>query len=702
MSLTSAMTIATSGMRAAQTGIRTVSDNIANVNTAGYVRKVVDQSATVISGTGAGVTVDGIRRTADMYLQKAMMNASAQVGQTGAVAEFLDRAQALFGDPSEASSFFNQLDPIFKAFATASENPTSGLRLSEATLQVKSFFDNAGQIGAELRGLVDQVGLRIGSAVDQANGLLDDINALNTEISRALISGRDASGAENVQSQLIDQLSKIVQLRISKGPTGGVTLAVADGTLLTGENRGRFEFASSGGAPGVVRLKFEFGAPVTLGDGLGGGELKGLIEMRDRVLPSISEQLGEFTARAADALNKAHNAASTAPAPTALSGRAIHAPLEDAVEGFTGRTAVAITDANGVVQRRVDIDFTARTFRIDGAATTSSWTPGGFQGALDAALSPLADVDFDTAAGGVLSITGSATARISVVDDPAAPSNRAGRGFSHYFGLNDLVASSTPVFYDNGLTPTDPHGFAAGGEIRFRFNDGSGARFDDVNITIPAGGTYADLLAVLNGPGGVGKVGTFSLENGNLRFTSKTLPDVALTVVRDTTSHTYGGKAMGELHGLGAQRGLRAETFSLRPELAGDASRLSLAQFDFTAAVGGRALARGDGRGAFGISQAGEVQLGFDRAGEANAIRTTLSNYGAQMGGAVGRRASIAEERHASAGLLLNEATARRSSVEGVNLDEELVQLTVYQQAYSASARLITAAKEMYDVLLSL
>jgi flagellar hook-associated protein 1 FlgK len=321
MSLTSAMTIATSGMRAAQTGIRTVSDNIANVNTAGYVRKVVDQSATVISGTGAGVTVDGIRRTADMYLQKAMMNASAQVGQTGAVAEFLDRAQALFGDPSEASSFFNQLDPIFKAFATASENPTSGLRLSEATLQVKSFFDNAGQIGAELRGLVDQVGLRIGSAVDQANGLLDDINALNTEISRALISGRDASGAENVQSQLIDQLSKIVQLRISKGPTGGVTLAVADGTLLTGENRGRFEFASSGGAPGVVRLKFEFGAPVTLGDGLGGGELKGLIEMRDRVLPSISEQLGEFTARAADALNKAHNAASTAPAPTALSGR---------------------------------------------------------------------------------------------------------------------------------------------------------------------------------------------------------------------------------------------------------------------------------------------------------------------------------------------------------------------------------------------
>lgn len=52
--------------------------------------------------------------------------------------------------------------------------------------------------------------------------------------------------------------------------------------------------------------------------------------------------------------------------------------------------------------------------------------------------------------------------------------------------------------------------------------------------------------------------------------------------------------------------------------------------------------------------------------------------------------------------IIANEAAARRSSVEGVNLDEELVQLTVYQQSYNASARLIMAAKEMFDVLADL
>ena len=44
-------------------------------------------------------------------------------------------------------------------------------------------------------------------------------------------------------------------------------------------------------------------------------------------------------------------------------------------------------------------------------------------------------------------------------------------------------------------------------------------------------------------------------------------------------------------------------------------------------------------------------------------------------------------------------ATSRRQSVEGVNLDEELVNLTTYQQAFNASARMIQATKDLFDVL---
>ena len=49
-----------------------------------------------------------------------------------------------------------------------------------------------------------------------------------------------------------------------------------------------------------------------------------------------------------------------------------------------------------------------------------------------------------------------------------------------------------------------------------------------------------------------------------------------------------------------------------------------------------------------------------------------------------------------------SEADTRRQSVEGVNIDEELVHLTTYQQAFSANARMIQAAKDLFDVLASL
>ena len=59
MSLTAMLKTAASGLNAAQMNLRVTSDNIANVNTPGYVRKQVDQAPLVVGGKGMGVLVDG-------------------------------------------------------------------------------------------------------------------------------------------------------------------------------------------------------------------------------------------------------------------------------------------------------------------------------------------------------------------------------------------------------------------------------------------------------------------------------------------------------------------------------------------------------------------------------------------------------------------------------------------------------------------
>jgi flagellar hook-associated protein 1 FlgK len=51
--------------------------------------------------------------------------------------------------------------------------------------------------------------------------------------------------------------------------------------------------------------------------------------------------------------------------------------------------------------------------------------------------------------------------------------------------------------------------------------------------------------------------------------------------------------------------------------------------------------------------------------------------------------------------LLLDKLNARDESVSGVSLDEELVDLVKYQQAYNAAAKIITTMEEIFDVIIN-
>src|SRR5688572_4127654 len=105
MSINSILLAGNAGIGAAQTQIRVASDNIANINTAGYARKVANQESVVVGGVGIGARIASITRIADQFLQKATLAAESRSGQAEVMAEFLDQAQSLFGDPSESSSF---------------------------------------------------------------------------------------------------------------------------------------------------------------------------------------------------------------------------------------------------------------------------------------------------------------------------------------------------------------------------------------------------------------------------------------------------------------------------------------------------------------------------------------------------------------------------------------------------------------------
>ncbi|MDB5438179.1 MAG: flgK [Caulobacteraceae bacterium] len=700
MSLNQIMLTAASGMNVAQTQMRAVSDNIANVNTPGYARKVVDQATLVVAGVGSGVDVASIHSVANAFLQSAARNAQSASAGAGASADLFSRTQSLFGDPSEDSSFFSQLDQLFSSFSAAASDPSSTVLRSGAVDATSDFLDQAGRIAGSIKDLRGEADSQIGQDVQEVNGLLVQIDNLNGDIKRARAGGADSSGSENQQSSLIDQLAKLMDVKVTAKQGGGVVVRTSDGISLAGDGPATVSFSSSSsvsGALGVTPYGASLAQPLPLA--LNGGEMRGLANMRSRELPAIAQQLSEFVSGAVDALNAGHNASSAVPTPASLTGRNTGLDLPTAVSGFTGKTNIALVNADGTLAHKIAVDFSAGTMTLDGGAA-SAFTPANFLTQLNSKLGASGSAAFS---GGQLSLSASGGAGVAIVDDPTAPSQKAGKGFSAFFGLNDLVASNTYANYDTGLKPTDSNGLLAGGVMTVRVAGANGDRIRDIPISLPAGGTMQNLLDTLNADNsGVGLYGHFGLDTkGAMSFTPNQAGQITFSVISDNSQRGAGGPSVSALFGLGAdQRAQRTTSYTVRADILAQPTRMAFGTVNLSAS--GPVLAAGDGSGALRLADAGGKTRAFASAGDLGAMSTTVTQYGAQLAGLIGRKAAAADTAKTSADAVSEEADAQRASVEGVNLDEELVSLTTYQQSFNASARLIQASKDMYDVLVNM
>lgn len=693
MSLTAVLSNASSGLIAAQAGLRTASDNIANVNTPGYVRKAIDQQHRVIGGVGSGTEVSGVRRVVDQFLVSAGLAASSTASRWDLIASNLDNAQSLFGDPTSDTGYFATLDRVWTTFESTAQNPTSGILRSQSVAAVKTFFDQTSRINDELKRMASVADARAGATVSDINDLLGQIAKLNTDISRASVGSGDSTGAENVQSGLIDKLATLIDIQVQPRSAGGVTIRSAEGFELVGDGAATLSYRSTDSTPGYLSIQYEVGPEQPLS--VTGGQLRGLMDLRDNHLAGLSEQLGEFAARAAERLNAAHNASTAFPARSSLEGRDTGLDLPTAVNGFTGQTTLAITNASGVVQRKVLIDFTAGTMSVD-AGPATAFTPANFLASLNTALGAFGSASFTNRA-----LTLSAAAPNGVAIDEGT-SQKAGRAFSHFFGLNDLVRSSGQTTYETGLKTTDPHGFTAGQTISFRLSQADGKPIRDVTVTVPAATTMQDLITALNAnTTGVGLVGAFSLDaQGQLSFAPSTTPPVSISVAQDQTSRGAGGPSLSALFGIGViERNSRANRLAVDPKIEADPNKLALSRLNLAAAAGTPAISPGNGQGASALAAAGEQKTTFDAVGNLGALSASLIDYAAQFGASIGSRSSTAETQRLTTEAVSKEVNTRRQSVEGVNIDEELVRLTTYQQAFNASARMIQAAKELFDVL---
>ena len=724
-SLGSIMNIATSGLQTAQEQLKVVSDNITNVNTPGYIRKIAHQQTLVNGSQVAGVTAGTVTIAADKYLEQAQYNATSASSQADASYNLLDQIQAQFGDLTDSNGLFNQAASTLTAVSQAAESPSSAASRQAVVADMQSFLNEGSRIAGQIQSIRKSADGQIAGDVSSVNDLLKDIAKLNTQISSGTVTGQDITGAQTQQNSDIQNLSKLIDVSVSSNSNGGVVVRTKSGMTLA-QDASAVSLSYSPASSVSATTSFSpiyvtgFGGDTRdFSDGLGGGELKGLIDTRDNTSVAINDQLNQYMSQFANQVNAAHNASTSVPAPSSLTGKTLANTLSEAVSGFSSANGTSPTETNlvtldssGNITHKLTLDFSGAgdgsgTWTLDGSSS-GSFSASTFDSDLTSAFGGAATVAYTN---GQMSITASGNSGnmgVAVVDPAStatpAPASKTGQGFSQFFGLNDLISSTVPTTNQTGLSASATAGFT-GGTVGFALKSSTGSTLANINFTMPTSGLMSDLVNSLNDTStGVGRYGTFSLDSkGSLTFQGFGNPANTLNITSDSTTRlSSAGPSFSQFFSLGGNASTVAQSLSVNASVVSNNNLLSLAQVNLSPATNTPNLVSGDGAGGNLLAAVANKTTTFAKAGLNAGGTSTLTNYGADLAGQVGNLSAQAKTAKDASDSLLTEATSRRSASEGVNLDEELVNLTTYQQAYSASGRLIQAASDMFSTLLTM
>jgi flagellar hook-associated protein 1 FlgK len=702
---------ALSALKTNSAALGVVSNNVSNINTAGYARRVVNEQTLSAGGQLMGVDIASVQRVADQFLQQETLSASGTASQYDAMAGLFTQLNGLLGAPGDNQSLATGLTSLSAAFATASQAPGSSSSYTAILNSLQNVSSDISNVSGSISSLQSQIDGQVVSSISPTNALIRQVFDINQQIKTAAASGDTPSGLLDQRDVALTSLSKTMGIKVTQQSDGSMNVATTDGINLVSNTYATLSYSggAKNGAYGNIQIQDispvsgqALGQAVPLDPHLGSGTLKGLIDMRDHTLGGLAQSLGNFSQNVEQAFNAQSNANAAFPPPTTLTGRDTGLLSTDALN-FTGKTTIAVTNSSGNLVSRVDVNFGTGTLSVDGGPTASiGATLGSFTTALNTALGSNGSASFTN---GALSVSASSGNGVVVQEDGTTPSARGGLPFSQFFGLNDLFQSAAPSTLATGLSGGDTSGLAAGGQIAMSLKGPDGDIVKQVSVTTIAGMTIANVVSALNTA--MGGAATFALKSdGSIATTTSALyPNYQLNVTADTTQRGTTGMSFTQLFGIGAnQAANKASSFAVVPAIANAPQRIGLATPGLTSSTvaGGTVVLGGDNSGAIALQNVITGTRSFQAAGGIAAQSASLSDYAAAFYQNVSTQSNNVTQNQTTQDDRLTEAKTRQSSDSGVNLDEELTNLSTYQRAYSAGARILTVVDQLYTTLLQI
>lgn len=303
------LNIAYTGLLASNAALNTTANNISNVETEGYSRQKVDQTAanalrtyTTFGCTGAGVDVHSIERIRDEFYDVKYWNNNTVLGQYDKKNYYCNQIQDYFLDNETIKGFTTVFDETFNALSEVAKNAGSDSVKTQFIGSAQKLTTYFNEMSENLSKMQEDVNSEIQIKVDEINSYAKEIASLNKQINVIELTGVTANELRDRRTVVIDNLSKIVDVEVSETPitdtnnpdreTGAnrCLVRIAGGQILVDMDdarelkcvaRGTGNKAYQSDCSGLYDIQWSNGADFGMYNASMGGELAGLIQMRD-------------------------------------------------------------------------------------------------------------------------------------------------------------------------------------------------------------------------------------------------------------------------------------------------------------------------------------------------------------------------------------------------------------------------------------
>lgn len=295
-------------LEANQVGLEVTGNNIANAKTPGYSRqKVVLGNVPTFSRKGffigQGVRVSTVQREHDQFLENQLTAKTAEYGFQSAQSNPLAELERVFpiGDDNLSADISNFFDSIQKLSTNPSDQVLrNGMLQKGHDLSVK-FNDTAN----ELTRLQDNLSQSVVSKIDGINSNLTEVAELNSRIRTIEATGQSANAQRDKQESLIKNLAQTVGAEIVTSKSGMFSLHLPGGLpLVQGTTAASLSYKATGSN---LSLSLDIGGDVKeLHKDLLGGEIKGLMTIREETIPGIMDKLDSLAFDVSTQVNTQH------------------------------------------------------------------------------------------------------------------------------------------------------------------------------------------------------------------------------------------------------------------------------------------------------------------------------------------------------------------------------------------------------------